>query len=150
MTTFLVSHNLQIQNTNCPPWQGEQLAAGLNRLCSSVSSAEVLAHPHWRIRLISSSTPSIFAQELVKAWLLLRSENAHSVNHAILALGGRKDSPAAIGSPLNAGDWGVDLVETLDVDSFLKTIQWQALKSTRPADGIFEVVCQGTNVSELT
>ena len=85
----------------------------------------------------------------MKAWLLLRSENGHSVNHAILALGGRKDSPAAIGSPLNAGDWGVDLVETPDVDSFLNTIQWQALKSSRPADGTFEVVCQNPKTPEI-
>ena len=150
MTTFLVSHNLQIQNMNCPPWPGEQLAAGLERLCASVTAAEVLAHPHWRIRLISSSTPSSLAQELVEAWALLRSENGHVVDHAILALGGRKDTPAAVGSPLHPGDWGVDLVETPDVASFLTSIQWEALKSARPADGIFEVVCQKPTTPEPT
>ena len=63
----------------------------------------------------------------------------HEDNHNILALGGRKDNPASPGSPLKEGFWGVDVVETVDVDNFLKSIDWAGLKATRPADAVFEI-----------
>jgi hypothetical protein len=42
------------------------------------------------------------------------------------------------GSPLQEGSWGVDVVETPNGDAFLKTINWNGLKASRPADGVFE------------
>ena len=35
--------------------------------------------------------------------------------------------------------WGVDFVECADPDTFLASINWDALKSARPSDGIFEL-----------
>ncbi len=140
MTTFLVSHNLQVASEFCPPWDGVQLAAGLKRFCPTVTSAEALSHPHWRLRLESPLDATLFAAELVEGWASLRSECGHVVNHAILALGGRKDTPAASSSPLGFGAWGVDVVETPDADAFLEGIQWEQLKAGRPADGVFEVL----------
>ena len=140
MTTFLVSHNLQVASESCPPWDGLQLEAGLKRFCPTVTSAEALSHPHWRLRLESPLDAPLFAEELVAGWALLRSNHGHGVNHGILALGGRKDTPAASSSPLGFGAWGVDVVETPDPDAFLEGIQWEQLKAGRPADGVFEVL----------
>lgn len=118
------------------------MADGLHRLCGHVISAEPLDHPHWLIRLESSADPVAQAGELVEAWAALRRESGHTVDHAILALGGRKDSPAASGSPLHQGAWGVDVVETADPEGFLEAIHWEGLKAGRPADGVFELVRQ--------
>ena len=57
-----------------------------------------------------------------------------------MALGGRKDSTGNPGAPLQKGGWGVDVVETVDADAFLKVINWSSLTAGRPADGVFEVV----------
>lgn len=81
-----------------------------------------------------------FAEELVAGWASLRSDYGHGVDHGILALGGRKDTPAANSSPLGLGAWGVDVVETPDPVAFLESIQWEQLKAGRPADGVFEVL----------
>jgi hypothetical protein len=139
MTTFLLSHNLQLQSPSVPPWEGMELAEGLQRLCSHITSAEVLSHPHWRIRIEASVDPFELARELVEGWGLLRSEYGHDVDHSILALGGRKDTPSAPGSPLEPGAWGVDIVETADAKGFLEAINWEGLKASRPVDGVFEV-----------
>jgi hypothetical protein len=42
------------------------------------------------------------------------------------------------GSPLQQGAWGVDVVETIDGDAFLKAINWDGLKAGRTVDGVFE------------
>jgi hypothetical protein len=140
MISFLLSHNLQLESGSVPPLKASELADGLHRLCGNVISAEPLDHPHWLIRLESKADPVAQARELVEAWAVLRSESGHAVNHAILALGGRKDTPAASGSPLDQGAWGVDVVETADPDGFLEAIDWEGLKAGRPADGVFEVI----------
>lgn len=139
MTTFLLSHNLQVQSGNVPPWEGQALAEGLLRLCASAISAEALSHPHWRIRVESAADPTSLARDLLEAWVTLRREHGHDCGHALLALGGRKDSPPGPGSPLEQGFWGVDVVETAEPEGFLEAINWQALKSGRPADGVFDV-----------
>jgi len=144
MTTFLLSHNLQLQNESVPPWKASELAEGLQRHCGGVTSAEPLDHPHWLIRLESTADPLAQARELVEAWAALRRESGHAVDHAILALGGRKDTQAASGSPLDLGAWGVDVVETADPAGFLQAIQWEGLKAGRPADGVFEVLRKAT------
>jgi hypothetical protein len=140
MTTFLLSHNLQLDSGSVSPWKASELAEGLQRLCAGIISAEALDHPHWLIRLESTVDPVAQARELVEAWAALRSESGQAVEHAILALGGRKDTPAASGSPLDQGAWGVDVVETVDPEGFLEAIHWEGLKAGRPADGVFEVV----------
>ena len=140
MTIFLLSHNLQVQSGSLPPWDGVELAEGLGRLCSSITQSDALFHPHWRIRVESRSDPASLAGELVEAWAALRRECGHDISHTILALGGRNDTPAAQGSPLELGTWGVDVVETEDSEAFLETINWFGLKASRQPDGVFEVI----------
>ena len=89
--------------------------------------------------ITSSHSPQELAEELVEAWIQLRVELGHQANHVVLALGGRKDSDAAPGSPLQKGFWGVDVVETDQPSEFLASINWEGLKSGRPADAILEI-----------
>jgi hypothetical protein len=147
MTTFFVSHNLQVASDSCPPWDGQKLAEGLKRFCPEVTSAEALSHPHWRLQMESPLDAARFAEELVRGWSSLRSECGHSVQHVFLALGGRRNTPAASSSPLGLGAWGVDVVETPDAVAFLEGIQWEQLKACRPADGVFEVLYKPLQVS---
>ncbi|MCP9809495.1 DUF2656 family protein [Cyanobium sp. HWJ4-Hawea] len=139
MTTFLISHNLQLPNGSIPSLTASELAEGLKSHCDGVITAEALSHHHWLVRLVGKQDPHELASQLVGAWASLREGAGHDVDHAILALGGRKDSPASSGSPLDLGSWGVDVVETMDPKGFLEAINWQALKAARPADGVFEV-----------
>lgn len=139
MTTFLISHNLQLPSGSIPSLSASELAEGLQSQCSGVITAEPLSHHHWLVKLVSNIEPLELASQLVDAWASLRVEAGHDVNHAILALGGRKDSPASTGSPLDLGSWGVDVVETIDPKGFLEAINWQGLKAARPVDAVFEV-----------
>ena len=139
MTTFILSHNLQVQSKDVPAFQTQVLADGILSKSSAIVSSTLIDHPHWIIALTSNMPPNDMAVELVEAWKQFRSELGHSVDHVILALGGRKDSFASPGAPLQEGFWGVDVVETNDKKAFLQAINWDVLKSNRPEDGVFEV-----------
>ena len=139
MTTFVISHNLQINSSLVPAFETQQLADELKNNSDLILSSEVIEHPHWILSVSSKETPQILAEELVKVWLMLRKKLGHNSDHKVLALGGRKDSKAIAGAPLQEGFWGVDVVETMDKNSFLQAINWDALKSGRPSDAVFEV-----------
>lgn len=139
MTTFVISHNLQVNSSMVPMFNTPQLADELKNNSNLIVSSEVIEHPHWILSVSSNEAPQILAEELVRVWLMLRKKLGHDSDHKVLALGGRKDSKAMAGAPLQEGFWGVDVVETMDKDSFLQAINWEALKSGRPSDAVFEV-----------
>ena len=139
MTVFVISHNLQLKSPLTPDFSSHELAKGLMHNSSKFYSSDALAHPHWLVKLESDLSVDDMAKELVRAWKAFRQSEGHSVTHSFLALGGRKDSTALPGAPLQMGSWGVDFVECADPDEFLASINWDALKSSRPADGIFEL-----------
>ena len=140
MTTFIVSHNLQINSELTPALSGEVLASGLVSSSSVFKDAVALNHSHWLVKIESDLSPEVMADELVKAWKTFRLDQGHSVDHSWIALGGRKDSAAStLAAPLQEGYWGVDVVECSNPDSFLKSINWDALKAGRPVGGVFEV-----------
>ena len=139
MTTFVLSHNLQVQSDLVPALNFDQLAQALKSLSKNIKSTAVLEHPHWKLSISTDLSPQDMAVDLVQTWLQYRGQLGHDMNHVVLALGGRKDSQASPGAPLQEGYWGVDLVETLDETAFLQAINWEALKSGRSEDAIFEV-----------
>ena len=139
MTTFVLSHNLQVQSELLPVLNFEQLAQALKSLSKNILSITVLDHPHWKLSISTDLSPQDMAADLVETWLQYRHQLGHEMNHVVLALGGRKESQASPGAPLQEGYWGVDLVETPDEIAFLQAINWEALKSGRSEDAIFEV-----------
>ena len=139
MTTFVLSHNLQVQSDLVPALNFDQLAQALKSLSRNISSTTILEHPHWKLSISTDLSPQDMAVDLVQTWLQYRGQLGHDMNHVVLALGGRKDSQASPGAPLQEGYWGVDLVETPDESTFLQAINWEALKAGRSEDAIFEV-----------
>ena len=139
MTTFVLSHNLQVQSDLVPALNFELFAQELKSLSKDISSTAVLNHPHWKLSISSDLSPRDMAVNLVQTWSEYRRQLGHDMNHVVLALGGRKDSQASPGAPLQEGYWGVDLVETPDESTFLQAINWEALKAGRSEDAIFEV-----------
>ena len=139
MTTFVLSHNLQVQSGLVPELDFELVAQELKSISKNISSTAVLNHPHWKLSISSDLSPQDMAAVLVQIWSEYRRQLGHDMNHVVLALGGRKDSQASPGAPLQEGYWGVDLVETPDKTMFLQAINWEALKAGRSEDAIFEV-----------
>ena len=139
MTTFVLSHNLQVQSDLVPSLDFELVSKELKLLSKNISSTAVLNHPHWKLSISSDLSPQDMAAVLVQIWSEYRRQLGHDMNHVVLALGGRKDSQASPGAPLQEGYWGVDLVETPDETTFLQAINWEALKAGRSEDAIFEV-----------
>ncbi|MGB0875371.1 MAG: DUF2656 family protein, partial [Synechococcus sp.] len=64
MTRFVLSHNLQIQDSAVPPFAFDALAKALAEQCDSVTASEALSHPHWKISLESTATPGQLAEEI--------------------------------------------------------------------------------------
>jgi len=139
MTTFVLSHNLQVHSDAVPSLINQDLAEGLKSCSDSITTSEVIDHPHWIIKITSSLSPSELANELVKTWKTYRLKLGHQTDHTILALGGKKDTDATPTAPLQKDFWGVDLVEVVDKSAFLKSISWEMLKASRNPDNIFEV-----------
>ena len=139
MTTFVLSHNLQVESGLVPALDFELVAQELKSLSRNISSTAILNHPHWKLSISSDLSPQDMAAVLVQIWSEYRRQLGHDMNHVVLALGGRKDSQASPGAPLQEGYWGVDLVETPDKTMFLQAINWEALKAGRSEDAIFEV-----------
>ena len=102
-------------------------------------NVSALQHPHWKVRVDSDLDPESLAQTLLQAWRRFRESNGVQTDFTILALGGRKDGVATSNSLLQTGSWGVDVVETDRPSEFLGSINWEGLKSGRPADAIFEI-----------
>lgn len=139
MTTFVLSHNLQVLDPKVPALDFADLASALLEHCASVASAEALSHPHWKVKLESNADAEVLAGEITSAWRTLRGGLGHDTNHVVMALGGRKDSEGLPGAPLQQGGWGVDVVETADPEGFLKAINWTGLTAGRADDAVFEV-----------
>ena len=140
VTVFVLSHNLQVQDSQVPAIDAKTLADGLKQHCVAIQCAEPLDHPHWMVRLEADLDPEALARQLTAGWQTFRQASGHSCNHVVMALGGRKDSMASPGSPLQQGAWGVDVVETADPEPFLMGINWDGLVAGRPADGGFKVL----------
>jgi hypothetical protein len=140
MTRFLLSHNLQVVSDLLPALTAEDLATGLAAHAAIQIETHALCHPHWLIQLEADMGPTDLAETVVLAWRSFRGGGgATETACQLLALGGRKDEPAGLGAALQQGDWGVDVVETMDAELFLQSIQWDLLKQGRAADAVFEI-----------
>ena len=83
--------------------------------------------------------PEELANVVLEAWRNYRQSGGLQSDFTIIALGGRKDGATTPNSLLKTGAWGVDVVETDRPSEFLGSINWDGLKSGRPADAILEI-----------
>jgi Protein of unknown function (DUF2656) len=141
---MLLSHNFDIVNSSLAALSREEFAeifrVGLSddpRIqCRSI------AHPHWIIEILFAGdlTPQAVGSECARSLAQYRQQAAG--NRAdILILGGIKTTPPTSPDPdaLQPGQWGVDVVETIDGDLFLTKINWDATIAQKPTDSIFKV-----------
>ncbi|NBQ18849.1 MAG: DUF2656 domain-containing protein [Synechococcaceae bacterium WB5_2A_257] len=127
MTIFIVSHNLQINSAEVPAFSAAELADLLQNENPQLTSAIALNHPHWMLKVESELDVNNMAEALLDTWRLVRLKLGHTFNHTAIALGGRKD----------------DNANPSDSDAFLRSINWDALKSGRPVDAVFEKMLKG-------
>ncbi|MBE9028509.1 DUF2656 family protein [filamentous cyanobacterium LEGE 11480] len=142
---FLLSHNYSIPETAAPALSITEfctifqthLSTAMNHACQ----VQALEHPHWRCEIITEADANIVGAALVKSLATSReAQLGKAINYKVLALGGLKTTPATSTNPsaLQTGEWGVDVVETPDADSFLQTLGWDKLTAGRSAEELFQ------------
>jgi hypothetical protein len=144
---FLLSHNYNIAATLAPALTGSEFgtafATHLGQRLGVPCQVTSIAHPHWRCEVLAAAAPIVVGQALVAALSQFRSQQlGGAIAYQILALGGLKTTPATSPDPtaLQRGEWGVDVVETLDAQEFLTNLGWDQLIAGRSADAMFQVI----------
>lgn len=145
---MLLSHNFNLYNNELPALTREEFAqvfiAGLQD--QTTIECSLIENPHWVVEIIFP-TDSFAPQEIGQMCGEIlthgrKSQNPDSQIHIdTLILGGKKTTPATSNSPtsLQTGEWGVDVVETAQADSFLSSINWEQMTANKPSDGIFKL-----------
>ncbi|BAQ65922.1 DUF2656 family protein [Geminocystis sp. NIES-3709] len=143
LNRFLLSHNYSITEDIAPPLSREKFCQGFKNNLPNNWEVNQIDHPHWICEIKTKETPEIVSNMLVKVLVNFREiELGEKLPYRVLALGGIKNTPANTSSPnsLDFGDWGVDVVETLSPEEFLKSINWDTLISGRSEHEIFKVL----------
>jgi hypothetical protein len=143
---FLLSHNHNIPTTVAPALTSNEFVAIFRtHLASRLSmgyGVNPIEHPHWRCEVIADAHPEVVGAALAAGLCAARRQTlGQPITYQILALGGLKTTPATSDAPsaLQPGEWGVDLVETLDAEAFLATLGWEKLVAGRSADELFQI-----------
>lgn len=147
MSRLLISYNHAIADRIAPNLSRDEFCAVLTEALSEQQgwTIRAIAHPYWRCEIETDSDPQAVGQVIVNAIVSYRQHQLQtSLGHNVLCLGGRKTSPNTSDEPhaLQLGEWGVDIVETEDVEAFLDSINWEALTDVRPTDGVFKIVAR--------
>jgi hypothetical protein len=144
---FLLSHNYSITPDIAPPLTVEAFCQ-VFAVALKAAQVKALNHPHWRCEIViddmidHAADPQTIGESLAAALAAYRKTQLNGVvSHQILALGGLKTTPATSASPeaLQPGEWGVDMVETIDATAFLDALGWEKLIADKPATDIFQV-----------
>ena len=145
---MLLSHNFDLYDKVFDELTREEFAQVFIDAINSKENIEVnfIDNPHWNVEILFS--PSEFspqkigelcAQALKQERLQEKPETAKLPN--ILILAGKKTTPPISSSPtsLQPGEWGVDVVETASVSTFLTAIRWEERIYTRTVENIFKI-----------
>lgn len=146
---MFLSHNFTLPNTVLPALsRAEFVQVFIDGLADQANiHCRPLDNPHWVVGvtfdpgLSPQTVGQLCVQALAKARAPQLLDEGAPTRPRILALGGTKTTPATSDSPdvLQTGDWGVDVVETLEPESFLTGIQWDSISATKPADAVFKI-----------
>jgi Protein of unknown function (DUF2656) len=143
---FLLSHNHNIPTTLAPALSVDEFVAIFRtHLAPHLPmgyGVNPIDHPHWRGEVIAEADPEVVGTALAAGLCAARSQIlGHPITYQILALGGLKTTPATSDAPtaLQSGEWGVDVVETLDAEAFLATLGWEKLVAGRSSEELFKI-----------
>lgn len=145
---MLLSHNFNLNNNELPAFNREQFAqAFIDGMKEREDiSCNYIKNPHWVVEILFPME-KYAAKEIGQiCGEILTSKRCSQLAKDKLAtdtliLGGKKTTPAMTLSPtsLQIGEWGVDVVETIDADLFLDSINWDNLTADKPSDSIFRL-----------
>ena len=145
---MLLSHNFNLRNNELPALEREKFAQvfidGLQGKDSIKCS--FVKNPHWVVEILfpqSEFEPQEIGRMCGEILITARKNQQpeSKVNIDTLILGGKKTTPATSMSPtsLQPGEWGVDVVETIQAQGFLQEIAWEKMTVDKPSDGIFKI-----------
>lgn len=143
---MLLSHNFDLRNSELPALKREDFAQvfidGLEG--KEGVKCSYIENPHWVVEIIFPTDkyePKAIAQMCGEILTNKRQQQSSKLTTDTLILGGRKTTPATSMSPtsLKTDEWGVDVVETVQADVFLASINWDSLSADKPSDGIFKL-----------
>ena len=143
---MLLSHNFNVTPDTAPVLSREEFAQVFSDGFGDRPSCKtrLIGHPHWIVEILFDGdqfSPQQIGEFCAQALADKRSSQDVSSSE-ILVLGGLKTTPPTSSSPdaLQTGDWGVDVVETLVVETFLQGISWETTIASKPVAEIFKVV----------
>ncbi|MEM9273349.1 MAG: DUF2656 domain-containing protein [Cyanobacteria bacterium P01_F01_bin.143] len=145
---MLLSHNFDLYDQIFDKLTEEEFAQVFIDALNSQDNIEVsfINNPHWNVEILFSTSEfapqkigELCAQALKQRRLQEKPETAKLPN--ILILAGKKTTPPLSSNPtsLQPGEWGVDVVETASVSTFLTAIRWEERIYTRPVENIFKI-----------
>ena len=145
---MLLSHNFNLRNNELPALKREEFAQvfidGLQGKDSIKCS--YIKNPHWVVEILfpQSEFQPREVGRMCGEILTSKRKNQQpdsNVNIDTLILGGKKTTPATSMSPtsLQLGEWGVDVVETIQAHVFLQEIAWSKMTANKPSDEIFKI-----------
>ena len=141
---MLLSHNFALDETDVHPLNREEFAAVFSEGLDIQVGVEcrLIDNPHWVVEVryeTSRYAPKEVGQLCTDTLAKYRIDHANK-GFYVMALGGKKTTPALSGPPsLQTGEWGVDVVETVSPEEFLEEISWEKLAGPKPADDIFRI-----------
>ena len=143
---MLLSHNFNLLNNELPAFNQKEFAqifidglkAKENIACS------LIENPHWIVEILFPTEefePKEIGQMCGDILTNKRKSQKSKIAIDTLILGGKKTTPATSMSTtsLQIGEWGVDVVETVQADVFLQEIAWEKMIASKPNDGIFKI-----------
>jgi len=143
---MLLSHNFDLRHSELPALKREDFAQvfadGLEG--KEGVKCSYIENPHWVVEILFPADKyeaKGIGQMCGEILTSKRQQQSSESTTDTLILGGKKTTPATSMSPtsLKTGEWGVDVVETLQADAFLASINWDNLSADKPSDGIFKL-----------
>ena len=147
---MLLSHNFDISSDIVPALSREEFAQLFIDGLQDLAKCRLVNNPHWIVEVLFDSDKYSAAQMGEYCANTLAKLRSNQINNTekkphILILGGIKTTPPMSSSPdsLQTGEWGVDVVETADGDTFLNGIGWEKMIVGKPEESIFKVELSG-------
>ncbi len=145
---MLLSHNFDLYDQVFDELTREEFAQIFIDALNSKNNIDVslIENPHWNVEILFSPREfspqkigELCAQALKQQRLEHKPKTAELPN--ILILAGKKTTPplSSSATSLQPGEWGVDVVETASVSSFLTAIRWEERIYTKPVENVFKI-----------
>lgn len=145
---MLLSHNFDLYDQVYEELTREEFAQVFIDALHSQENLKVnlIDNPHWNVEILfptSEISPQKIGELCAQALKQQRQQEKPATEKLpnILILAGKKTTPPISSDPtsLQPGEWGVDVVETASVSTFLTAIRWEERIYTRPVENIFKI-----------